>query len=412
MRISLSIFLLFVFAATGSQAQTDPNIRSWIRNTSGATGYSGILSNVQTVQYSTGWVYVSCTGIPSYNIGPWVGNPNVAANQNFVHKITRTPQAKTGTPTAVGLGHIGVWTNGVSMFNADDGMTYLNQGVWHRNAYFWEGSSFDGCLGHPQQSGEYHHHANPKCLYNDADNSKHSPIIGWAFDGYPVYGAFGYTNVDGTGGIKRMTSSYQLRNITQRTTLPDGSTASSPGPAISTQYPIGAYMQDYVFTQGAGDLDAHNGRFTVTPEYPSGTYAYFVTIDAAGTPVYPYVLGDSYYGIVPAGSTGPGSGHATISEATTVYTGPTSTGTISPVIQIEVLPNPVSNMMSLWIGAGSLNNISGVVLDATGRVVTRLEYLQPGVNYWVDCSRWANGSYFLSLASGDKRLTQAIVVRH
>jgi hypothetical protein len=79
-----------------------PEVTSWIINTTNVTGYAGILSNVQQVQYSTLNVYVSCTCIPAYNIGPWPGNPNVASNQNFVFKITRNPQQNTGTPTAVG----------------------------------------------------------------------------------------------------------------------------------------------------------------------------------------------------------------------------------------------------------------------------------------------------------------------
>jgi hypothetical protein len=143
-----------LFIAQLSLAQIGPEITSWIINTTGATGYSGILSNVQVVQYSTNNVYVSCTDIPGYTIGPWPGNPNIASNQNFVYKITRHPAQNMSTLTAVGLGHTGVWINGVSIFNVSDGMSYNNQGVWNRNAYYWEGGGFDDCLGHPQQQGE------------------------------------------------------------------------------------------------------------------------------------------------------------------------------------------------------------------------------------------------------------------
>ena len=43
-----------------------------------------------------------------------------------------------------------------------------------------------------------------------ADNgSQHSPILGWAFDGNPIYGPFGYTNgTDDTEGVKRQESGY------------------------------------------------------------------------------------------------------------------------------------------------------------------------------------------------------------
>lgn len=52
---------------------------------------------MQQVQYSTNNVYVSATCIPSYNIGPWNGNPNTPTNQNFVYKITRNPVQNTST---------------------------------------------------------------------------------------------------------------------------------------------------------------------------------------------------------------------------------------------------------------------------------------------------------------------------
>ena len=52
--------------------------------------------------------------------------------------------------------------------------------------------SFDDCLGHPAPNGEYHLHVNPTCLYDDSDDQNHSPIIGYAFDNFPIYGAYGY----------------------------------------------------------------------------------------------------------------------------------------------------------------------------------------------------------------------------
>lgn len=400
--------LAFVLPAT---AQITPEIYSWIRNTTGATGYAGIPSNVQTVQYSANNVYVSCTCIPGYSIGPWAGNPNVAANQNFVFRITRNPQQNTGAATTVGLGHIGVWSNGVSIFNADDGQTYLNQGVWHRNAYFFEGPSFDNCLGHPEAHGEYHHHVNPRCLYDATDSTHHSPIIGYAFDGFPVYGAYGYADPNNPGTVTRMKSSWQKRNITDRSTLPGGAPASSNGPAISSTYPLGAFIQDHEFITGTGDLDRHNGRFCKTPEYPSGTYAYFVTIDSTGTPVYPYTVGDTYYGVVQSGNTGPGSGHNTITESTTLYTG--STGVSGQArIQFEILPNPVQDYLYIYIDPSSINNVSCSIVNSQGQVVKRLEHLQPSISYSVDCSSFPTGVYCLWMNSEGQQTARRFLLTH
>jgi hypothetical protein len=402
MKRALLLFqVLFITLILRSQ----PEITSWVRNTTGATGYSGIQSNVQVVQYSATTVYISCTCIPSYSIGPWPGNPNTPVNKNFVYKITRNPQKNTGTLTAIGLGHTGVWTNGVSIFNADDAQTYNNEGVWHRNAYYWEGSGFDNCLGHPAPGGEYHHHVNPTCLYNDKDSMHHSPIIGYSFDGFPVYGAYAYTNTNGTGAIKRMRSSYQLRNITTRTTLPDGSTASYPGPAIGGMYPLGCFIQDYVYVPGAGDLDDHNGRFCVTPEYPSGTYAYFITLDEILKPAFPYTMCGTYYGVVPAGNTGPNGGHNTISETTTVYNG-TGLQSDDRNIELQISPNPASGYAYVYFDAASLNNLEGAIYSQDGRLMEKIENLQPGINYAFDVSGYSSGVYFFVCNSGDKIITK------
>ena len=102
---------------------------------------------------------------------------------------------------------------------------------------------------------------------------KHSPIIGWSYDGSPIYGPFAYENSNGTGSIIRMSSGYSRNKI-------------SPSPAVEC-------IEDYTFTN-TGTLDEHNGRFCITPEYPNGVYAYFCTVDENNAPVFPYVIGDTY----------------------------------------------------------------------------------------------------------------------
>ncbi|MEY3397409.1 MAG: hypothetical protein RL220_3, partial [Bacteroidota bacterium] len=78
-----------------AQAQ-GPEVTTWLLNESGETGYGNIPSNVQTVYYTDEDVFVSCTCIPGYDIGPWAGNPNTPSNQDFTFKITRNPQENTG----------------------------------------------------------------------------------------------------------------------------------------------------------------------------------------------------------------------------------------------------------------------------------------------------------------------------
>jgi hypothetical protein len=118
----------------------------------------------------------------------------------------------------------------------------------------------------------------------------HSPIVGWAYDGNPIYGPYGFKNIDGTGDISRMVSGYKLARVQK-------------GRPSYNSFPNGFFANDYIFT-GDGDLDVHNGRFCVTPDYPNGVYAYFCTIsegiDTDGPftnyrrPVFPYAIGDTY----------------------------------------------------------------------------------------------------------------------
>lgn len=403
MKRSATLFLFCTSLFSFGFAQLSPQITSWIINVNGDTGYGNILSNVQQVQYSTNNVYVSCTCIPGYDIGPWQSNPNLPSNQNFVYKITRNPVQNTGIPIATPMGHTGVWSNGVSIFNAKDGFSYNNMGIWNQNAIIAEGISFDDCLGHPAPNGEYHHHLNPTCLYADSNSSVHAPIIGYAFDGFPVYGAYGYANPNGTGGIVRMNSSYRLRNITQRTTLPDGSplAPNQYGPAINSTYPLGLYLEDYEYVTSLGHLDEHNGRFCVTPEYPSGTYAYFVTLDTNLTAAYPYTIGPTYYGTVPPGNTGPGSGHNTITETVTIYT-PTGLNEQENETGFNIYPNPSPGYLTLFVDPYSGSNMKISIMNAFGRVIRTEENIQPAVSYLYDLGNLPAGIYYFSVENAGK----------
>ncbi|HZQ48433.1 MAG TPA: YHYH protein, partial [Verrucomicrobiae bacterium] len=147
----------------------------------------------------------------------------------------------------------------------------------------------------------------------------HSPILAWVGDGYPLYGPYGYSNAtNNASGIRRMISGYVIRNglygtsnltANGRTTIPQWAvrlynvSSNQTGPNVSSSYPLGRYMEDndYLgdqgYTQGVDfDLDEYNGRYCVTPEFPNGTYAYFVSVSSSGAPVFPYNIGRGYRG--------------------------------------------------------------------------------------------------------------------
>jgi hypothetical protein len=111
----------------------------------------------------------------------------------------------------------------------------------------------------------------------------HSPILGYAYDGNPIYGPYGYDTPFG-GPIRHIKTSYTLSPTLDPSVRPPS-------------FPPGYFVDDYVY-DASGDLDEHNGRFCVTPEFPNGTYAYFYSVDIDISKVaknkYPYVVGPSF----------------------------------------------------------------------------------------------------------------------
>jgi hypothetical protein len=312
---------------------TDPTITTWQQNNT-TKGYSSntsinsvvsaYLVNVQAVAYTSSEVYIKATGIPSYALGPSYGNdPNIPRSQNKTYEITRNPtQNSSGTPTATGLGPIGIAVNGVSIYNPWDanyynphtGGTTTSSGYWQQNANVVEAPTFDSGPGHANQSYDYHYHQDPTALVNQIDpgnTGQHaSPLIGFAADGYPIFGPWGYV-VDGQGNavlntsgqpeVELMTSSYSLRTYTNNVRDDSGNV----GPNVSSTYPLGYYLQDYYYNAGSGVLNQYNMRYGVAPGYSSPIWAYYVSdtesINASNgavtlSPAYPYIVGPDYYG--------------------------------------------------------------------------------------------------------------------
>ncbi len=410
MRFFTSFWLLFITSL--AQSQSNPAISAWMINKTGKTGFAGIPTNVQQVQYSDKSVYISTNDIAGWiPIGyDWPNNPWFPTNQNFVFKITLNPKENTNNKINTPYGHIGIWTNGVSIYNPKDAKTWQDSGKWFQNAYYFEHThlqTFDPCLGHPNNKNEYHLHVNPTCLYDDKDSLHHSPIIGYAFDGFPIYGAYSYSNTDGTGSIKRMTSSYRLRSISNRKTLPDGTVLSPTlqGPPLSA-FPLGAYIEDYEYAQSLGTLDEWNGRFCVTPEYPKGIYAYFVTIDANQTPVYPFVLGPKFYGTTQMGNLGPNSGHNVINEPVQVFV---SSNDVENEVLCQVFPNPANDLVHFFILPSYNVNMTATLFDAKGQKIRQQENIQTANTYTFSLENLPTGIYYLKINSKEKQQTVKVV---
>jgi hypothetical protein len=450
-----STFLFLFLLAFGATAQLNPAITNWLINTDGTTGrhyiqgnstpiVDAVLANVQQVQYSTNWVYVSTTGVPSYITGPFLdGNPSLTTNQNAIFKISLNPTVNAGAGTATTGGNIGIFINGTAMFDYRDGVAWntntnsLCGGLpgmspcpggpgatqsWNRDAVVAEKGGFDCSKGHPA-NGNYHHHQNPSafdldlnvisnvCTLYDAeglysiDSMVHSPLIGFAYDGYPVYGAYGFKNADGTGGITRIKSGYQYRNISTRTVWADG-TDVPDGPAVSVAYPLGYFREDYEFVShpGAADyLDVHNGRFCVTPEYPNGMYCYFATVDADWNSAYPYLIGPTYYGVVT------GAKVNSVTESTTVYN-PANSLVENQISDLRVFPNPSNDLIIVQAIGLVQNDVVLTLTDIQGKLIATQEILAGSTMAFFDVSTLYAGTYFISYTDANGKQSKAVII--
>ncbi|MEY4135784.1 MAG: hypothetical protein RL386_2134 [Bacteroidota bacterium] len=451
------IFLFILFSLAGRMVfgQVHPAIRSWLQNTSQLGSYyvrgnpvaisNGILANCQLVRYSNDFVYVNTNGIPSYPTGPFNdGNPSQASSQNAIFRFPLNPKVETGTKTATTLGNIGLFVNGVAIFDYRDGVAWNTAtnsfcggpgnptcpgGVaavqsWNRDAIVYERLGFDCSKGHPAM-GNYHHHQNPSafdldinvvstiCNLYDADGlykidpNKHSPLIGFAYDGFPIYGAYGYKNVDGTGGIVRMKSGYSLRNITVRTHHANG-TDVPDGPSVSTTYPLGSFREDYAFVSRPSEpdyLDIHNGRFCVTPEYPNGTYAYFCTVDEKHNSAYPYVIGPTFYGVYANRKV------TSVSESTVTYNPAVSTkDDFFEKLEVNVFPNPAVELIALQLGGLLEEDITVQLTDISGKAIeTKTVYKGQTIAYF-EVETLNSGTYIITLSNGRSTAAYRVMI--
>lgn len=192
--------------------------------------------------------------------------------QTQTYRIPANPRI-AATPTSLSLRmDAGVFLNGVKLdplaagcWGVGDGNIGCNDmsapyrydplGTSHR-------FGADEHNAHTQPDGTYHYHGDPHALFDASASTTPSPVIGFAADGFPIFGSYFR---DSQGRVRRARSSYRLK---------PGVRTGGPGGAFD-----GTFVDDWQFVEGEGDLDVCNGM-TV-----DGVYGYFVS---AG---YPYVIG-------------------------------------------------------------------------------------------------------------------------
>ena len=249
---------------------------------------------------------IDTNGLPNHDFESTLacsGGGNCATAQSYTWSIPRNPvndttggHDSTDCPEANGdkecapeRGAVAVAINGVPIFGPEDGpggdAVAAEHGAYNEDRQPIE---LGICHGHAAQGGTYHYHADGNCMHwhpengesieNDYDEStiqavaqntydgNHSEVIGVAYDGYPIYGFWGY---DDQMNVVEMKSSYKLKQ---------GETGYNG-------------IDSYEYVEGFGHLDVCNGHFGPTPDFPQGIYHYHTTMqNGDGEMGFPYFL--------------------------------------------------------------------------------------------------------------------------
>ena len=188
-----------------------------------------------------------------------------------------------------------------------------------------------------------------------------SPIVGWAFDGLPIYGPYGYSDAsDNTSSIVRIESGWELDTRTRGTANSDETT----GPGGK---PTGQFIKDFKISSNAGSggyTDSYNLRLAVTADSATPIYHYVATIDANGKPAFPYHVGGGIVG--------------TDRWAGKFRAASVATGTISSIDVIDAGGLYTSAPSITITGDGSGATATAVITD---KKITSITINTPGAGY-------------------------------
>ncbi len=153
--------------------------------------------------------------IPNHATGRFPGqNPNSIQEQDCTYYLplepVRNPRAvamdRTNSNRALPGGTIGFAINGVAFFNPFDmgGVDATDM--------------MDRCCGHPSPDNRYHYHKYPVCVKSPFvdEGEDHSPLIGWALDGFPIYGPYVARGVMAKDATRNPLDAFNMRHDDER----------------------------------------------------------------------------------------------------------------------------------------------------------------------------------------------------
>lgn len=292
-------------------------------------GLSSLIFNYSTGIFSTDLdPYPALAGSPLTNTSErtFFNIPTLIQRENKVFRFIYRGGKNSSNPSIINVPNeiVGIMFNGAAVKSCNIGAGALNGFVAAPNGFSYNfdiqnktKASSDNCGGYPNPLGQYAYRDGSflkNCwniplvygsngYYNNShyDNDHfrhsngHSKILGFCLDGYPIYGPFAYNDpLDKNSDISLMRSSYS-------------GLATDDHRPISWKYnntlfisnfgtyslSRGMFIEDFVYVENLGHLDQFNGRFAVTPEFPNGTYSYYLTFsdDSLTVPEFPYIFG-------------------------------------------------------------------------------------------------------------------------
>ena len=233
-----------------------------------------------SVEYSERFAVVSANGIPNHDFESGLGC--CTEPQEYVWRIPLQPTITDKPNPAPKRGPVAISINGAPFYGPEDGPG--GDAVAAHHDYYVEDRqpiTLGVCGGHSGPGGAYHYHYDANCVHWHPDENKSSwkdwstdllqpddasPVIGFAFDGYPIYGPYGY---DDNGNIKEMKSSYRLKQ----------------------GYTGYGGIDDWEYVKDLGDLDECNGIISKLPATDEPTYHYHASIISGSAEIgFPYFI--------------------------------------------------------------------------------------------------------------------------
>lgn len=229
------------------------------------------------------YLHIESNGIIGYQFVPMT--PNALRAQTNAWRVPLVPEYSDTLTTIPLLGVVAVAINGIPIYGANEAATPDNYGDPIYNAIV------DFCAGHTGFAGDYHYHALvEECLAQAALDGEPSPIIGYALDGFPIYGPNGCLDAA----------------CTQVVTFQSGWQQTGDPATLAWDH------HAYTPSTDPTVLDKCNGRIG-----PDGRYGYHTTTS------FPYTIG-CYHGVpgpsVVTGGGGGGGGTGTGPTACTTQT--------------------------------------------------------------------------------------------